>query len=369
MVSERMVCMTEKERWLRVIDGGTADRLLFWPKIIGKSYIDNQQSPFCNMNLREIYDYTGCDMQIYLTPCYRLVYGDCAYEERVEEGVMYREFITPSGTLSGTLLYDPVSDSYSPNKQIATCREDIEILTYFFRQTRAEWDVHVWEENKKEYEELGDRGLCVSHVCESPLMDFLEWYAGIAEGQYMYFDYPDELDELFAEMQRVNRECMEIMCRYSPADVLYITENTSTTVISPGQFEEYCHGHLKEYAEIAGKHGRRLIFHMCGQLQKILPMLTDIPNTGIEALSTPPLGNTTFAGARKYLPDKVLIGGTCALTWLKDAEKIIEEIALYLGEMEDYHGVVLGTGGMIPPACTPDTLKRVREYVFSLPVK
>lgn len=361
--------MTDKERWLHVIDGGTADRLLFWPKILGKSYLAGQQPPYCNMSLREIYDAAGCDMQIYLTPCCRLVYGDCSYEERVEEGVMYREFVTPSGVLKGTLLYDPVSDSYSPQEQIVTSKRDIEILTYFFRQTHAEWDVYTCEENRKEYEELGDRGLCVSHVCESPLMDFLEWYAGIAEGQYMYFDYPEELDALFAEMQRVNCECMEIMCRYSPADVLYITENTSTTVISPGQFDEYCRGHLREYAQIAEKHGRRLIFHMCGQLGKILPMLTDIPNTGIEALSTPPLGNTTFAKARGYLPDKALIGGTCALTWLRDTESIIREIDGYLGELDDYRGIVVGTGGMIPPACTPDTLKRVREYIFSLPVK
>lgn len=361
--------MTEKERWLHVIDGGTADRLLFWPKIISKSYMDYQQPPFCNMGLREIYDYIGCDMQIYLTPCYQLVYGDCSYKEWVEDGIMYREFFTPMGNLKGTLIYDPVTDSYSPREQIVTCKEDIEILTYFFRQTSAAPDAAACEENKKAYAKLGDRGICVSHVCESPLMDFLEWYAGIAEGQYLYFDYPDELDELFTEMQRVNCECMKVMCECSPADVLYITENTSTTVISPGQFMEYCHGHLKEYAEIAKGYGRRLIFHMCGQLQKILPMLADIPNTGIEALSTLPLGNTTLAEARSCLPDKTLIGGTCALTWLKDTEEIKEEVGAYLEELKDYHGIILGTGGMIPPACPPERLKEIREYVFSLPLK
>ena len=361
--------MTGKERWLRAMAGEQTDRLLFWPKIMNQSYMEGQAGRFRQMDLMEMYEYIGCDIQIYLPPCYKMTYQGCSYEETVEDGVMYRRFRTPIGDLTGTLRYDPESDSYSPSGQIINNAEDLDIMLYFFRHTEVEVDEEKLEEGKRRYEELGDRGLCVSHVCESPLMDFLEWYAGIDGGQYLLFDYVDEVEELFAEMQRVNCRCMEIMCGNSPADILYITENTSTTIISPSQFSAYCHDHLLDYTRIARQYGRKLMFHMCGHLKLILPLLSDIPNTGIEALSSPPIGNTTFGEARGFLPQRALVGGTCALTWLKEPKAIREEIQGYLEELSDYRGIVVGTGGIVPPACPPEVLKEITEYIFQLPMK
>lgn len=361
--------MTGKQRWMKVMDGKQTDRLIFWPKIIGNSYMRGQREPFRQMKLLEMYDYIGCDIQLYLPPCFKMEYDGCSYEETVENGVMYRRFCTPLGELVGTLIYDADSDSYAPSQQIIREPEDIDILLYFFKHTKVVFDEEQYKEAKQIYDTLGERGICVSSVCESPLMDFLEWYAGIDNGQYMLFDYQEEVEMLFEQMQRLNCQCMELMCKYSPADILYITENTSTTMISPTQFKDYCHGHLLEYTNIANRYGRRLIFHMCGQIKLILPLLGDIPNTGIEALSSPPIGNTTFKEAREALADRVFIGGTCALTWLKGEDEIKRELNGYLDALPDYHGIVVGTGGIVPPACPPEILKKMTEYIYKLPMK
>lgn len=361
--------LNSKERWLRTLDLEETDRLVFWPKIFDDSYMRAQQEPFKSMSVREVHDYAGTDIQIYLPPCVKLRNHDCSCQEVVENGRMIRSFTTPIGTLEGILLYDASTDSYHPHKQIVENEKGIKILTRYFQDTTAEPDMEAVRAGQEQYEILGDRGLCVSNISESPLMDFVEWYAGIENGQYLLFDYEEELRELFAQMQRVNVESTGIMCEYSPADVLYFTENTSTSIISPSQFDAYCHGHLMEYADLCRGYDKRLVLHMCGHLQAVLPLLGDIPFTGIEALSTPPIGNTDFFKVRSYLPDKALIGGSNCLTWLKPAAEIKKELAGYLADMESYRGLVVGTGGIIPPGCTPDTLKEIREFLFALPMK
>ena len=84
--------MTGKQRWMKVMDGKQTDRLIFWPKIIGNSYMRGQREPFRQMKLLEMYDYIGCDIQLYLPPCFKMEYDGCSYEETVENGVMYRRF-------------------------------------------------------------------------------------------------------------------------------------------------------------------------------------------------------------------------------------------------------------------------------------
>lgn len=361
--------LSHKERWLLSIQNKPVDRLVFWPKIYNQSYAAAQAPPFSGMSIRQLHDYAGTDIHQMIAPCVRLDRGDCAYEETRRDGLLLTRYVTPVGTLEGVQRYDAATDSYHPEKQVVETGEDIKTLTRFFAATTPVFDEAMFAESKAAYAGLGQRGIAAETLSESPLMDFIEWYAGIENGHFLLMDFEDEAEELFAEMHRVNMETTRIACTHSVADVLYFIENTSTTIISPGQFEAHCHRHLTDYATIARDAGRTLLYHMCGHLEKVLPMLADIPFAGIEALSSPPIGNTTFAQARQALPGKALIGGTNCLTWLKTPQEIIEEIEGYLDELPHWRGIMLGTGGIIPPACTPETLKTVFEHVSALPMR
>lgn len=208
-------------------------------------------------------------------------------------------------------------------------------------------------------------GATVSNIGESPLMDFLEWYAGIQNGQFLLFDYPEESRELFAAMQALCVEKARLYAERSPADFLLFTENTSTTILSPEQFRLYCMGHLTEYCTVVAQLGRRLLFHMCGHLKALLPDLAALNRAGFEAFTSPPVGDALFSDARAVFQAQCLIGGTNCLTWTKSAAEIIAELEDVIPMLRRYPGLILSTGGIIPPVCSPETVKYVAEWIYS----
>lgn len=355
--------LTRKERWLRSIRGEEVDRLVFWPKIFNQSYMQNQIEPYHSMSIQQVHDYIGSDIQSYV-PDYIIFQSESSTKEEMNQGNhCIKRFHTKCGSLENILRYDETTDSYHPVKMPVETREDILILTEYFKSITPVVDFDRLEDARKMHQEFGNRGLTADNISESPFMDFVEWYAGIENAQYLLMDYPDEVEELLAQMQRVNKQITELKVEYSPADVLYFTENTSTTIISPSQFSQYCKPFLTEYADLCNQAGRLLIYHMCGHLKIILKEIDAIPFTGIEALSSPPIGNTTFSDAREIIKNKCLIGGTNCLTWIKSVDEIKNEIQEYLNQLENHRGIILGTGGVIPPQCSPETLKQIREYI------
>ena len=122
----------------------------------------------------------------------------------------------------------------------------------------------------------------------------------------LLLDYEEEVEALFDAMHRVLVETAAILAEFDPGDALWMTENTSTTLISPGQFRHYCMQHLREYAEICRSFGKPLFLHMCGHLKALLPDLETLPVHGFEAFTTPSLGNTTLLDGRTACPTKCL---------------------------------------------------------------
>ncbi len=361
--------LTAKERWLRTLAHEECDRLIFWPKIFGRGYMQAQGKNFQNLSILEMHDYIGSDIHVYLPSCLKLTFNNCSFAEKKENSRLERLYHTPNATLRNVLHYDAPSDAWHPVELPVKSREDILAMTAFFLDVKPVQDPQGQQEALDIYNKLGIRGLAVESISESPLMNFLEWLAGIENGHYLLNDYTEECEELFTAMHKVNMRTTELACSYSTADVLYFTENTSTTILSPGQFAKYCHHHLADYANICAGNGRRLMFHMCGHIKEILPMLSDIDFSGIEALSSPPIGNTTFGDAKRLLHGKSFIGGTNCMTWIKPQEEIIVQLENYLDEIDDFKGIVVGTGGVIPPACPPETLLEVRKHLFAREMK
>ena len=104
--------ISRKERWLRVLDGREADRLVFWPKIFNDSYAAAQVEPFKSMSIRDIHDYAGTDIQQMLPSCVCFRYKTCELIEEKQDGLLINHYRTPIGDLKGILRYDRATDSY-----------------------------------------------------------------------------------------------------------------------------------------------------------------------------------------------------------------------------------------------------------------
>lgn len=354
--------MTTRERWLAAIKMQPVDRLPFWPKILG-GYLPAQREPFSSMSIDEIHDWIGSDKHIPIGSCVREIRKKSSRKISIDNGVKKVVYTAPAGELTAVLHFDKPSQSWHPVKFPIETAEDIKVMTDWYNDATLDIDNDGLEEMKMRQKEAGDNASTRAVIGESPLMDFIEWLAGVENGHYLLIDYQDEVEELFSVMHSYLIRKTEIMAEYSPADMLYFIENTSTTLISPEQFRKYCFNHLRDYARIINEANKPFVMHMCGHLKDILADISRIDAAAIEAFTTPTLGNTELIDGRTTCPDKCIIGGTNALLWTQDAEAIIEKIQQDLDTMPHHRGLVISSAGVMPPMAEPETIKKVADWL------
>jgi hypothetical protein len=384
--------MSPRARWRAVLRMQPVDRLPFWPKIFDKSYTQVQAPPFREMGIADLYTYLGCDPHVPLAPCTREVRTKTSVQsvtrdsvpktphtdDRAWDGldqpkatanVRVTTYTAPSGVLEAVDHFDADSGSWHPVVFPVKTRADIRVMTEIFADCRLELDAEKLEANRKSVAWIGENGSTWTGIGRSPLMNWLEFVAGIAGGQYLLADYPDEVEELFAAMHAVLVRSAEILTEHSPVDALYMIEDTSTTYVSPKQYDRYCKPQIREYGEIVRSAGRPMMLHMCGHLMGLLPVLAGMPADGFEAFTTPPVGNTTLLDGRTACPDKALVGGTNAALWLEPTERIIAQIEADLDALPHHRGVVISSAGVMPPACRPETIRQVCDWVHGYPAR
>ena len=200
-------------------------------------------------------------------------------------------------------------------------------------------------------------------------MYFIEWLAGIQNSHIFLNDYKDKVEELFYNIHQTLLKKTYMISESNPADLLFFSENTSTTLISPDQFREYPLKHLNEYGDIIKGHGKYYFLHMCGHLKALLRDIDRINADAIEAFTSPPVGNTRLIDGKTHCPSKSLLGGTNAILWTKSSKEIIEEIKGDLDKLDDHRGIAITSAGVMPPLCRPEVIREVSRYVKSYKIK
>ncbi len=357
--------MTSRERWLAALQMEPVDRLPFWPKL-DPAYPLHQKKPFSTMHQEDIQQWIGSDRQVGGIP--RTTKDKRSKTELIVEehdDVQRTVFRTEQGELELVKKFDYASQAHHPMVFPIKTLNDIKTMTAFYEDWQVEPDWENIEEGREFMKQLGQDGVSMQGIGESPLMYFVEWLAGIENAHYLLADYQEEVEALFHEIQRVLMDHVKIYAEHSPADLLYFVENTSTTLISPDQYKKYCYGHLQEYASILKEYNRIFVLHMCGHLKALLPELSKVGASAFEAFTSPPVGNTKLLDGRTSCPDKCLIGGTNATLWTLPAHAIIAELEKDLSALPHQRGIVITSAGVMPPLCSPETIKEVFDWVKS----
>lgn len=360
--------MTPRERWLAAVRMQPVDRLPFWPKING-SYARAQRAPFRDMSPDALHQWIGSDRHMGLGKCVRTCRSSTSVETIRENGTQRTEYRTPLGVLTRVDQFDEPSQSWHPVKHPVQSADDIRVMKACFTDLRVELDAEVLERSRARAEDIGQDAVTTTSIGVSPLMDWIEHIAGIETGHHLLHDCTEEVEDLFDAMHRVLMRNAEILSEHSPADLIYVTENTSTLLISPTQYREYCFRHIMDYAEAANAHNRLVVLHMCGHLKDLLADLSKLPVAAFEAFTSPTLGNTTLLDGRTGCPDKCLIGGTNAMLWTRPADEIIARIEHDLDELPHHRGIVVTSAGVMPPMCEPETIRQVCRWVKDYPAR
>ena len=358
--------MTRKERFERALRREEVDRLPFWVKIFGPDYLHKQDPKYSKMSDLELADALDLDHMGGGGSC--VAGSNPRVEHTVERDNGRRTMVwkTPEGTLTGIDGFDEGSQAWHPLEFPFKDIGDVRAARDIYAHTEYRADEKLIENNHERLRQVGDRGITMTGMGISPLMDLIQHKIGPENTYFFLADYPDEMEELIAVMHADRLRYLRALVRSTPLDYICCIENTSTTLLSPEVFERYCWQHLTEYGEIMGEAGKQQVLHQCGKLKDLLPRIDDLPALAIEAYTTPPVGDTTLADRVHLSPNTAIIGGTDVTLWLKPAEVICGRIEALLREAGTMEGVVLTSAGVMTPLCPMERIIEVREFVRGL---
>lgn len=360
--------MTPKQRWIAALKMLPVDRLPFWPKI-NSAYISYQSDNFTNMEVNNLQNWIGSDKHQGLADFIKENRKTSFLEEKIEGKTRKLIYGTKYGNLSATMKFDISSQAWHPVEFPIKNKNDIKIMAEWYADSSVEINRENLEEAKQQYKMIGNDAITAHSIGTTAMMVWVQHLAGIENCHYFLADYTSDVEELFDVMNKKLLKIAEILVEYSPADFFYLIENTSTTLISPAQYQKYCYFVIAECGKILASKHRLLVLHMCGYLKGLLPILSKLPVSGFEAFTSPPVGDTTLLDGRNFCPDKCLIGGTNAVLWTKSAEEIIKQIEKNLDQLPHHRGIVITSAGVMPPICKPETIKKICQWLKEYKVK
>ncbi len=361
--------MTSRERLLAAYRGEPVDRLPYWAKVTNKTWRLSQPDDVRGWSDRQLLDYIHADGIFGAPGCVAADAPHVRVRRSRRNGAETRITHTPDGDLVEVWSLDPYTESWHPTEFPVKTREDIRRFRWLYTDVRLRPNDDQIRRARQLKRDLGERGILHCAWGTSPLMHLVEHVIGPAEAPLMLFDYPDEMDELIALMHAACVERARAVARHSPADVVVSVENTSTTLISPTQFETYCYPHLCDYGRAVEGEGKLHELHMCGHTHVLLPLIDRIPAASIEAFTSPTLGNTRLADGRTRAPSKALVGGTNVNVWLWPPERIRQYVTDELDACPDHRRIVLTTAGVAPPGCPAEKFRDVGEWIHTVPLR
>jgi len=359
--------MTGKERWLATFASKPVDRLVFWPKITYAYALHrNKQSvDYAGLAGSDKHSWSGSVFKEEYTN--GASYSDIALDELTKRHI----FKTKYGELKGLSKFDAKTHTWHPVEYPVQSLNDLKIMTEWFLAKVNTPDRDKIAAEKEQYKRHGEDTLVAAVIKgdtkgKSPLMNFLEFIAGIETGQYLLIDHPDETAALFEAMHKSLLTQLQITAEHSPADMVYLFEDTSTTLISPAQYKDHCFNMINDYGRALHAGGKLFALHMCGHLKALLPMLNETVSDIFEALSPPTVGDTDLVTARAACPTKAFMGGTNATMWQTSPQETIDYLQSQFDALPHLRGLVITSGGEMPPSCDLDYIKKVGDFVKSV---
>ncbi len=353
--------MGNRERIFATFRGEEVDRFPVWLKMTNRTWQSSQPEPYSEMGPVELLEAAGCDL---LVGCWTRAEKKGPHVQRTrtrENGLRRTVSQTPDGELVAEDTYDRYTQSWHPTRFPADSPENLRRLRWLFKDTAYSVDADEAAEWAARQEELEEKdAFTLAGIGPSPLMNLVEHLCGPENTVFLMHDEPELFGEVLDLMHRDRLRNLRALLPYVPADSFWLTENTSTTLISPTMFEEFCLPHLRDYGNLVIEHGTVAVHHMCGKLNALLEMIDRLPAQVNEAYTTPPVGDTTLAEGRERMRSKALIGGTNATLWLEPVETIVETVAADLASCPDRRKIFLTSAGVLPP---PVSFEKARRAV------
>lgn len=360
--------MTTRERIQATIDGEEVDRFPVWLKMANSTWRTGQPESIQKMGDAELLQAAECDVMVGVDV--RTHRKAPHIEERIEEqnGIRITTYETPDGPISGKEFFDTGTSSWHPVEFMASTPENLRRLRWAYKDTEYKVDGDAAVEAAERKRRLVEADAYTMSGCgPTPFMSLVEHLSGPVDTYYLLYDEPELFAEVTDEMHQDRMRMLRTLLPHVQADTFWLTENTSTTLLSPQVFKEWCFPHLKAYGDLILEHGTAVpVHHMCGTLNALLEQIDGLPAQVNEAYTTRPLGDVSLAEGRKRMPSKALWGGTNATLWLEEPEVIVNTVAEDLAECPDRKRIFLTSAGVLPPLVSFEKARKVASGLKKL---
>jgi hypothetical protein len=359
--------MTFREMNRRIFHDQPTPHVLFQPRF-EPWFLRHQErgtlpERFRDSDVYDAYDSLGVSMRYiaYSTGCPMPVRGrfDPAVNVHSHEDEKGMTVVheTPKGTL--TSHYGRGEDGLRQDRHPVQNADDLEALLWLLERMTYEFDEDAFRAGA---ERMGDRGEPQFFVPRSPYQAMaLDWmrYEDFAIAM---MEASERFETAFQCIERAADPLYEQLCGFDEAHIINFGENVDARLVPRAHFEEYL---IPFYARRGGQlreAGKKLTIHLDGSLAPLLPVLSDIPVDGLEALTPHPQGDVTIEEIHGNMGDKILLDGIPAVLFL--AEFPVEHLQACVEDLVNRFAprLVLGISDELPMGAGPEAVERM-EWV------
>ena len=217
---------------------------------------------------------------------------------------------TPKGTLSMTL--DGNEHTVWVTERLIKEKKDIDLLGEYM--TAPNCDVGAVNQISAE---IGDRGILRGHICcfdvfgQPGVWQDAACLYGIEDLIIATFEDPAWVHEFLGILLRRKMSFVKSL-KDAAYDIIELGGgDASTTVISPGIFEDFVAPYDSQLISAAHEAGQRISYHTCGGMMPILENIADMQPDAMETFTPPGMGaDVDLAEAKRRIGDRVcMIGG------------------------------------------------------------
>lgn len=260
---------------------------------------------------------------------------------------------TPVGVLTERSTPDPTYGSRWIQEHLVKSVEDYRVMKFVFDHTDIE---PAFDEYRAANSAMANEGIVLGEILPIPVQWLMVEIMGTPLWSEGVLLNSPEFDELLESLTRCYKRQVEIAAD-SPAEVIWLGDNVTGTVMSPRLFQKYCKPIYDFACNVLGQAEKISFAHYDGSNRPLRECIAGVALDVIEAFTPPPMGDMTVAEARQAWPDKVLSLNVPGNLFGQSAEEIGRHVSQYVEEGGDKGRFILG--------CTEEYDFQQFEHTFS----
>lgn len=361
--------MTERERLICVLNGGTPDRVP-WFADLGHWYRAKLGKPWnlftitnATPEMLALHREVKAGWYVEVGSLHDEQYEGGVERERVlEKNEAIERFHTPLGSITMIRCWNQKSFSWDITKHLVETPQDLKILQYAIERRTFIPRYERWQH----LEELaGDIGLGFPSMGYTGLGSLISYYMGVMPTIYAISDEPELIEQYITAYNENHMELVRLYSR-SPAPHVIFTDNLSSDIQSPPLFRRFSLAHYKNIADCLHAAGKTVSAHIDGRMNGLIGQLAESGIDVADACTPKPNGDLTPEEIRAQAgPDLILMGGVSPGMWLPETPEpvFIDHVRRWLDLRHQSSRLVQSAGDQVPPGTDIQRIKLMAEIV------